>query len=300
VQSFSATPPRTRRQPRGFVRHCAPAALRSGSTGASFAAAMRGTSRSAGRSRPVCRSSRSSRTPRTSAVRAISDSNGSWRLIAVTSWMRTSRFCCLSSSTIRAMMMNGCPSAFERCNGRACREARQRRPSWSGSVGCSRPRPRPRSPGPIPPRALACVRGLPPRALIRRRAGVVYGVIATVGLLLALGYFALERLERSKPLAPGAASIAVPPLTNESGEASQQYFSDGISEDLITALGQFPGLKVIGRSSAFQFRDSKKDSRSRPFGTTITPPNRRIRADACSERTTRGPPANGRLSTSRA
>ena len=52
------------------------------------------------------------------------------------------------------------------------------------------------------------------------------------------------------------------PLANESGEASQQYFSDGISEDLITALSQFPGLKVIGRTSAFQFRDSKEDSRS--------------------------------------
>ena len=57
-------------------------------------------------------------------------------------------------------------------------------------------------------------------------------------------------------------SIAVLPLANESGEPNQQYFSDGISEDLITALGQFPGLKVIGRSSAFQFRDSKEDSRS--------------------------------------
>ncbi len=55
-------------------------------------------------------------------------------------------------------------------------------------------------------------------------------------------------------------SIAVLPLANESGEASQQYFSDGISEDLITALSQFPGLKVIGRTSAFLFRDSKEDS----------------------------------------
>jgi TolB-like protein/Tfp pilus assembly protein PilF len=52
------------------------------------------------------------------------------------------------------------------------------------------------------------------------------------------------------------------PLTNESGETSQQYFSDGISQDLITALSQFPELKVIGRTSAFQFRDSKEDSRS--------------------------------------
>jgi TolB-like protein len=82
-----------------------------------------------------------------------------------------------------------------------------------------------------------------------------------VALLLALGYFGLERLNRSTPSAPGA-SIAVLPLTNESGEASQQYFSDGISEDLITALSQFPGLKVIGRTSAFKFRDSKEDSRS--------------------------------------
>jgi TolB-like protein len=52
------------------------------------------------------------------------------------------------------------------------------------------------------------------------------------------------------------------PLANESGDPSEQYFSDGISEDLITALSQFPGLKVIGRTSAFQFRDSKEDSRS--------------------------------------
>jgi len=100
-----------------------------------------------------------------------------------------------------------------------------------------------------------------PRGLIRRPMGVWYGAIAAA-VLLALGYLAMERLNRAKLSVPSAASIAVLPLANESGEASQQYFSDGISEDLITALGQFPGLKVIGRSSAFQFRDSKEDSRS--------------------------------------
>ena len=101
----------------------------------------------------------------------------------------------------------------------------------------------------------------PAPALTRRRTGVVYGAIAAA-LLLALGYLGLERLNRAKPAAATAASIAVLPLSNESGEASQQYFSDGISEDLITALGQFQGLKVIGRTSSFQFRDSKEDSRS--------------------------------------
>ncbi|MGH8118848.1 MAG: hypothetical protein ACREPJ_16380 [Rhodanobacteraceae bacterium] len=42
-------------------------------------------------------------------------------------------------------------------------------------------------------------------------------------------------------------SVAVLPLTNESGDKDRQYFSDGLSEDLITALSQFSGLKVINR-----------------------------------------------------
>jgi TolB-like protein/Tfp pilus assembly protein PilF len=100
-------------------------------------------------------------------------------------------------------------------------------------------------------------------ALIRRRRlRVVYVAIAAATAVLALGYFALERLPGSGSRAQGAASIAVLPLANESEEANQQYFSDGLSEDLITALSQFPGLKVIGRTSSFQFRDSKEDSRS--------------------------------------
>ena len=62
--------------------------------------------------------------------------------------------------------------------------------------------------------------------------------------------------------APPAHSVAVLPFVNMSGDKEQEYFSDGISEDLITALSQFPGLKVIGRISSFQFRDSNEDSRS--------------------------------------
>jgi TolB-like protein/Tfp pilus assembly protein PilF len=57
-------------------------------------------------------------------------------------------------------------------------------------------------------------------------------------------------------------SIAVLPLVNEGGEKDQQYFSDGLSEDLITALSQLSGLKVIGRNSSFQFRESKDDSKT--------------------------------------
>ena len=95
----------------------------------------------------------------------------------------------------------------------------------------------------------------PPKALLLTIAAVA---------VVVLGSVAFERLVRTKPPPQSAASnsIAVLPLANESSEASQQYFSDGISEDLITALSQFPGLKVIGRTSSFQFRDSKDDSKT--------------------------------------
>ncbi|HXS04374.1 MAG TPA: tetratricopeptide repeat protein [Rhodanobacter sp.] len=56
-------------------------------------------------------------------------------------------------------------------------------------------------------------------------------------------------------------SIAVLPLVNGSGNQDEQYFSDGLSEDLITALSQFDGLKVISRDSSFQFRRSKDSSK---------------------------------------
>ena len=118
------------------------------------------------------------------------------------------------------------------------------------------------APAPVSSIGSSPAAGPPPlAALARRRTGALYGAIAAAAVL-ALGCFALARLTRSKLPAPVAASIAVLPLANESGEASQQYFSDGISEDLITALSQFSGLKVIGRTSAFQFRDSREDSHS--------------------------------------
>lgn len=55
-------------------------------------------------------------------------------------------------------------------------------------------------------------------------------------------------------------SIAVLPLENLSHDPDQQYFSDGLSESLITALAQITQLKVIGKSSSFLFRDSKESS----------------------------------------
>ena len=96
-------------------------------------------------------------------------------------------------------------------------------------------------------------------------------------LLLAIGCFVLDRFvltprresaaaqtgpSESKPGSAPENSIAVLPLANASGDKDQQYFSDGLSEGLIVTLSRLQGLKVIGRNSAFQFRDSKDDSKT--------------------------------------
>jgi adenylate cyclase len=44
------------------------------------------------------------------------------------------------------------------------------------------------------------------------------------------------------------------PLVNLSGDASQEYFSDGLTDDLINTLAQFPDLFVIARQSAFTYK----------------------------------------------
>ena len=54
---------------------------------------------------------------------------------------------------------------------------------------------------------------------------------------------------------PDRPSIAVLPFVNMSGEAQQDYFSDGISEDLATSLSKFTDLLVIARDSAFKLKD---------------------------------------------
>jgi TolB-like protein/Flp pilus assembly protein TadD len=59
-----------------------------------------------------------------------------------------------------------------------------------------------------------------------------------------------------------AKSIAVLPLVNTSGDPANEYFSDGLSEELIAVLAKIPGLKIIGRSSSFLFKGKSDDSRT--------------------------------------
>src|SRR5437763_6582282 len=106
--------------------------------------------------------------------------------------------------------------------------------------------------------------------------GKAWIYIVIVGALLSIGLFFLGRYTAgnatprydASPAQTEAAtatpqkSIAVLPLLNESGDRSDEYFSDGLSEELIAALGQIRDLKVIGRSSSFRFKDRKEESKT--------------------------------------
>jgi adenylate cyclase len=65
----------------------------------------------------------------------------------------------------------------------------------------------------------------------------------------------------SKPLVPPRLSIVVLPFTNLSYDPDQQYFADGITEDLTTDLSQIPDMFVISRSTAFTYRNKPVDIR---------------------------------------
>ncbi len=83
----------------------------------------------------------------------------------------------------------------------------------------------------------------------------------------------LEQISIEKPAAAAAEpqpSIAVLPFVNMSGDKEQEYFSDGLAEEIINALAQIPGLKVIARTSAFSFRGRDQDIRRIAEALSVT------------------------------
>ncbi|WP_207780873.1 hypothetical protein [Cognatiluteimonas telluris] len=98
-------------------------------------------------------------------------------------------------------------------------------------------------------------------------SGIELGILA---VLLAIGGGLLWRFERVAPAttAPEATtqviasrSVAVLPFVNMSGDPRNEYFSDGVTEEILNALAQVPGLKVAARTSAFAFKGKDEDLR---------------------------------------
>jgi len=93
-----------------------------------------------------------------------------------------------------------------------------------------------------------------------RRRGVWIGVAAAIVVTVAAGVVFMERNDGTpQDAAVGDAvtnerTIAVLPFVNMSPDPEQEYFSDGISEELLNLLAQVPGLRVAARTSSFSFK----------------------------------------------
>jgi eukaryotic-like serine/threonine-protein kinase len=97
--------------------------------------------------------------------------------------------------------------------------------------------------------------------LNRNRAVGWLALTAVVAVLAAIaaGHLSLSRRVDQPAFTPPAHSVAVLPFTNLSGDPKQEYFSDGISEELINALSHVEALQVSARTSSFSFKGEQVD-----------------------------------------
>ena len=96
----------------------------------------------------------------------------------------------------------------------------------------------------------------------------IIGVLAIALMFFAVDKFVLAPVTTATVTSPqeviateSRVSIAVLPFVNMSSDSEQEYFSDGLSEELLNLLAKIPGLKVIARTSSFAFKGKNEDLR---------------------------------------
>ena len=87
----------------------------------------------------------------------------------------------------------------------------------------------------------------------KRRWWLGLGVVVAAGVVFGL-WRTVPHGPATGPTAAEETSIAVLPLVNIGGDSTQDYYADGVSEELANALGKVPGLQVAARTSAFAFK----------------------------------------------
>ena len=92
---------------------------------------------------------------------------------------------------------------------------------------------------------------------LRRVRGIALGLAAA--LAVGLATFLLARPHLALPDRQGPPTLAVLPFANRAGDPSQEYFSDGLTENLLTALARYPHLFVVSRNSTFAYKGKPVD-----------------------------------------
>jgi TolB-like protein/DNA-binding winged helix-turn-helix (wHTH) protein/tetratricopeptide (TPR) repeat protein len=92
----------------------------------------------------------------------------------------------------------------------------------------------------------------------RRWYLVLTSVVIVAGFLAVLGFPILRSGHRSAPTALRIRSLAVLPIENLSGDLTQDFLADGMTEELITELGKSSAVRVISRTSVMQYKGTKK------------------------------------------
>ncbi|MBI3575288.1 MAG: adenylate/guanylate cyclase domain-containing protein [Gammaproteobacteria bacterium] len=87
------------------------------------------------------------------------------------------------------------------------------------------------------------------------------GSLAALLLIVAVAWVVGARTGVDSPPGPGQLSIAVLPFTNLNNDPGQEYFADGITDDLITELTKIADLTVIARDSSFTYKGQSPDVR---------------------------------------
>src|SRR5437762_9185110 len=95
-----------------------------------------------------------------------------------------------------------------------------------------------------------------------RRSSVGWIAALAVIAILVAGAAYYFTSHRSKGVAIPEKSIAVLPMVNSTGDPANEYFSDGMSEEFISSLSRLQDLKVVGRTSSFQFKGKTDDSKT--------------------------------------
>jgi serine/threonine protein kinase/Tfp pilus assembly protein PilF len=96
-----------------------------------------------------------------------------------------------------------------------------------------------------------------------RKLWIGVAAISVVVLFSIIAFYLGRRAKPSAPAAPtGKTAVAVLPFTNLSADKEQEYFSDGLAEELIDRLAKNPKLRVISHNSAFSFKGKEVDTKT--------------------------------------